>query len=916
MIIFAIPNQNSQVTIYWNNEFEKELEVDKTSPNSIKNSFSSYDMENRKNVSFREFPCRIQYTVNLIFIGINRSHINISKLLETIPTFSQISRYVPLSFEYETYIDYSINYKITFMEENAAKDLSYGVSSYGNYPYTLKLGLYWNQHTNINYYQRLRVDSVKNWIDSNFNKYKTDEGKSISINSLSPTIFFINMFTNGSKFYVNSDAIPHTYYLEKNDIDTGTISNMREYGKLSPGFAWEDKRWLFLDLSSGPSEYENIWNEYTNFIEYLNNSITANDAASELTTLIQGVVLGNFLPTYLYEPRWQNNIELCISLYYDENFTAIDYLNINKIQSSFNNLLFDRKFTVHVETIQINDNDDLDIYLDEISGYTEYATWAQKLSEFVKYKEFEIFTDYNTSNTERHLIGLFATSRITGKDTSLGFTYGELGTGHPLASVVTISPNSIISEHEGLTQTTIHELGHSLSLRHPHDFRYYGKLYRIWTWDTASTPLSYLHSVYDWNILNKDVIYRGNIRYLFNKTRHNIKEIRNHLQSIGFPKDAYPLYHYNSLKNISSIINSSLDSFVNHNYQLSLINMSKVYIWSNELLTNVTYLPKYTPPIVDFNTVNDTNVDYGNDLIISGTVVSYNRPTLEVFNKKWNNTINITTTIQTLGQYESKFSEIISSILYGEINELMIIFILINDDVVIYYYRLLFKLSDLKISIISPTNKMEIDLSLTNKLKIIGNFYSYSNSSRIQILFGHYWFVKDRYSNNSYWKDVNKSLGDEWIYNINISTSNFTNGHNLIFVRIFNDVSEGTDEIVIYISGLPESIVSSPSNPYSTDAALATNENDSPIEPQWTWIFIGVGGALIFTFIGSRKLYSYRLRKKMLTKKISSSHDTRPRIDELKTKIAKTEVELKKIPISKSIIKGTKKKEFKPKRRR
>ena len=97
----------------------------------------------------------------------------------------------------------------------------------------------------------------------------------------------------------------------------------------------------------------------------------------------------------------------------------------------------------------------------------------------------------------------------------------------------------------GLTQTTIHEAGHSFGLSHPHDgfsWKFYkagipkdlpGE-YAFWLWDFSDTPETYAISNPKFDQLDKDNMYRGIASTLLNETFTILKNARENLEERGF----------------------------------------------------------------------------------------------------------------------------------------------------------------------------------------------------------------------------------------------------------------------------------------------------------------------------------------------------------------------------------------------
>jgi len=153
------------------------------------------------------------------------------------------------------------------------------------------------------------------------------------------------------------------------------------------------------------------------------------------------------------------------------------------------------------------------------------------------------------------------------------------------------------------------------------------------------------------------------------------------------------------------------------------------------------------------------------------------------------------------------------------------------------------------VEILSPSNSMEIDLTYSTKLNIIGNYGSYSPNSKLEILYGSYWYVLDHEKKILAWEPINKSSGSHWSYPTNISK--FSNGNNLIKIKIFNDHSSFTDTINIEISGLEEQLIPPNDDPTSSSAILASNsptnlDQISNLLPLPYFLLL-LGGSLLFT---------------------------------------------------------------------
>lgn len=839
-------------------------------------------------INLKSFPQSIDYDINIAFLGIFADEVNLTKLKELSPKTSQISRYVPLSYLFETYINYSLNYNYYFFGSSVAGEFSNVLSRYGNFSFPVDMALYWSGRTSVSQYSRLSINEPKNYLSTLFDPQ-------------TPTIFIANLFHNDSTFYQNQNAEPHTYFLEKVDIDTQQFSMLRQDGKYAPGFDWADRRWIFIDISSGPSPYETSSGDFTNFVEFREGSLDASGVATVCAKIIEAVTFSRFVPTYLYEPTWDAEVEVALGLFHESSFDIQSYIDIVEIQNSFTGLLPYSTIEITTNDQIFQNNSELDTWLQYIDSFTDYTTWASKLVEFMTNKEDDLF---GAADKKRVMVGVFALDVIAGHDDALGFTYAPLGSSHSSGSVVTITPTTITTNGEGLTQTIIHEIGHSLSLRHPHDYRYDGTLYKFWTGDVSETPLSYLHSVYEWGELDKDMLHRGQYRYLFNQTSWLLDEIKAESLSRNFPENRFPRDIYGELRSGSSSFNHSITLFTSHNYTAALQEIYPVFQVMQDSLANVSALSDYFAPIVNVYNANNSKVEYGDTLTITGKTVTYDIPTVQILTSYRDYNASLDVTNYTLFLYETEFLISIPTLIFPQTSNLDL-WIWVYDGIEYYKYNLTFITHLVSINIISPMNNMLLDASNADSLKIFGGYQSISNRSQLQILYGSYWYVKDRdFENSSYWVPVNKSTASTWEYTVNISS--FVNGDNTIKVRIFNNRSVHTDSVNLRIQGLPqnETVPVEPDKPppITTDPLQA--QPPRLIDQLLIFGLIGTIGIVIVQ--GVRQYFRQKGEERIVGEDIPLPGLSRE-LEELKQKMAEKE---------KKRVKPPKKTEFVPKRRR
>jgi len=458
-----IINDESEIQVnYYESNLNEKLD------SSVSSSYED-QFPKQNPLTLPEFSNSISYVVDVFFMGFTRDQLNITQILSMLPRKSQISRYVPLSYEYETYINYSLYYSFNFIHDDVVVDLSTRISEYGSFGFTVDMGLFWSNRTTETNYKRLSVHGPRSYLRT-LENIKTDDNTYVSLNEDRPSVFICNLFVNNSNYFTNETASPHVFFTDNPDHDTNRYSSFRSDSKFSLGFDWIDERpWVFLDVSSGPVPYRDISDQYTISIDHF--KLDQTQLSNECSEIIKSFVLSRVVPTYLYEPVWSENINIYIPIYFDEGENITDYIDLNIVKYSIQTLFPFSTVILYSNFTEVSPGDKFDIFLDYIDSYTDYSIWSSQIITFLNDTIVESFPSFDNSMTNL-ICGVIAMDRISSRDLNLGLTYAPLGYSRALASVVTIPKSTVDSEGEGLTQTTVHELGHMCSLRHPHDYRW------------------------------------------------------------------------------------------------------------------------------------------------------------------------------------------------------------------------------------------------------------------------------------------------------------------------------------------------------------------------------------------------------------------------------------------------------------
>jgi hypothetical protein len=151
----------------------------------------------------------------------------------------------------------------------------------------------------------------------------------------------------------------------------------------------------------------------------------------------------------------------------------------------------------------------------------------------------------------------------------------------PCCAIVAVDKHVLSDLGTGLSVLAIHEMGHILGLRHPHD-GYSSVLgeFNNWFFDWSYTPMSYASPtglgcglsqqcglvISEFGQFNSDAIDRGFALYLLDQTQRNLFNSALELQRKGYSTSSLPMAMTERLVSIEQNIKDAKENFVNMNY--------------------------------------------------------------------------------------------------------------------------------------------------------------------------------------------------------------------------------------------------------------------------------------------------------------------------------------------------------------
>lgn len=497
--------------------------------------------------------------VNLVFVGFAQGsgmqQVDQARLLANLPSDLQQT-------------DRSLRFAIRYNPVWAGQDFTNRFFSYlsriaVDRPLTAFQQAYNDQlHSSIDVTNNCWINgpSVERWLASN--------AASLRIDSTRYTVFLVN-------WYGRPDFRFHVY-AKTNEPDPDTGFNMGADSDYTKTIAWggtaaddpqDGQEWLrrlwFCDLSAGPDSYSGSWNVDDDIVapgttlqlgsggapcyrippiwEYGNTSgyRPFDDLTGDLTKLVGNVAVrslftmdvpggggasSRLVPAGQTIPR---NLQVAISMFdLVPGLDGSQFLQPDYVTQRLQRLQPWRRFTSTSQRIQGLPLSEAQAAYEAwlawwFSGFTDNSqsiypndpdnsTFAGDLLVYTRKYRDQLFT----TGSDPFQLPVLAFS-LPDPDAAwlYGFTYPD----EKLDRAVTCSLTTPIERlyvGYGLTTTTVHEVGHQLGLRHPHDPPGVGGVpsgadYYMWTGSESNTMMSYIDTNWDFGQFDEDVMARN-----------------------------------------------------------------------------------------------------------------------------------------------------------------------------------------------------------------------------------------------------------------------------------------------------------------------------------------------------------------------------------------------------------------------
>ena len=445
--------------------------------------------------------------INIVFIGFDESNIDTVQIDQGLthwyaPLITQGSSYPYLGANYTLDVNYHYS-NATTLEDDYITYLA-SIVSYNSTP----IDALTNYNPSASTAALFPAVDAMTWLDNNINSYFPGANNSY-------TMYLIDTNTWG---YI----IDYYYYtLDYLDPDTGQPT-LNPYTILYGG-DWPN-RGLLMDLSAGPMEYEEsliteanegvsattiepIWT-----YSFPTDKVRFND---NVTEYIQETIDLVFTPSYIYDPIIRENFEIQIYMFDDATTSQVNQIDAQVILDEYTWLFPTLNVTVTLT-------------VDTMANFPDLAT-VMSNAIYIGPTGKDVIDSIPVRDYLMQNLGLFGMDSNTLPvfiwvwDDPILWMSGELvlgvgiddGAGNPAMVLMGYDPVNGNS-NEGYTVTTIHEVGHLIGLRHPHDGWSWndwlsggtGDLFD-WLRDFVSTPMTYASVDTTFSTFDVDTMDRG-----------------------------------------------------------------------------------------------------------------------------------------------------------------------------------------------------------------------------------------------------------------------------------------------------------------------------------------------------------------------------------------------------------------------
>lgn len=393
-------------------------------------------------------------------------------------------------------------------------------------------------------------------------------------------------------------SMHHYYQVYYNEQDAAS-SRAPQYSKVWPLVDWTYSwgghyRFYYLDLSAGDPKYDHsgvghvpIQDFTTRY--YSSDTVTYKRSVQSVTEYVADYVTEAvrdlFLPSYVYAPTFAASYKIVINIFDDtgklSDANIGDYVSTSMVKKAFQELVPYAMWDVSLALHRLSDDPGLETVVSNSVLFTRELTGT--------YDQAKVHTDYYDYRPvylylQNHLAQYVSNASATVVLPEFEFVFKSGGrffysweesigdqarqreledrgtfTGLALGDLVVIGTNEryLYTYGDGLSHTSIHEVGHNMGLMHPHSYGY--------TEDYVSSPMSYLTHEVRFSQFDIDAIQRAHADYFFS----NIQQAISVSSSVTFQsKDAQ-----SNLAQAETSYQKAMNSYATKDYASAVSNL-------------------------------------------------------------------------------------------------------------------------------------------------------------------------------------------------------------------------------------------------------------------------------------------------------------------------------------------------------
>jgi hypothetical protein len=344
----------------------------------------------------------------------------------------------------------------------------------------------------------------------------------------------------------------HYYQISYNEQDTAS-SRAPQYSKVWPLVDWTYSwgghyGFYYLDLSAGDPDYDYstvghvpIQDFETRY--YAGDAVTYKRTAQSVTEYVADYVAeavrNILLPSYSYAPTIASSYTIVINVFDDtgklSDANIGDYVSTYMVKRAFEELAPYATWDVSLALHKLSDDPELQTVVSNSVLFTQELTGtydrARVHADCYDYRPVYLYvqnhlTQYVNNTTGTVVLPEFEFVFKSGGrffyswEESIGDQARQRDledrgtfTGIALGDLVIIGTNErwLYTYGDGLSQTSIHEVGHNMGLMHPHSYGY--------TEDYVSSAMSYLTHEVRFSRFDIDAVQRAHADYFFSQVQ-------------------------------------------------------------------------------------------------------------------------------------------------------------------------------------------------------------------------------------------------------------------------------------------------------------------------------------------------------------------------------------------------------------